>query len=156
MSDSNTPDYQNLDYPEPVHEEDGMDDWHWTERRAYLHDLLADAQHPRQLEYSQTELAEFFGVTQPAISDDFKRLREYRREIVGRFAVASTELLAEEAVQELRENGEWREAWNTQQEYVEWLFDMGELEKEPDKLDVDIDAKDAYLEMLRDSTNDED
>jgi hypothetical protein len=42
-----------------------------------------------------------------------------------------------------------RDAFNTQMQFNEFLFNIGELNKEPDKMEIEGDAGEAYMEMLK-------
>lgn len=137
-------DYANIEVPRGPRDadEDGTYDkpypeFTYVERRAWLYRRLRDAGHPANLEMNQRKLADMFGKSQPTICRDLQKLREYQRTKAGDSAIETMEWVSEKTVRELASEGEWREAFKTQKEYMEWLFDMGVYEKEPDQLEVD-------------------
>jgi len=126
------------------------------ERQAEMYQMVEDAGHPRRIERTQQELADRYGVSQPQISSDMQRIRAYEAAHNGTRAKAVTSWLAERAVMEAVENEEWREAFELQQEYVEYLFQTGDLEEEPDTLQIEGDPSEAYMNMLREVAADSD
>ena len=120
-----------------------------SQRRGELYSLIEDAGHPRNIEKSQRELAERYGVSQPQISQDMDKIREFEAAHNGTRAKAVTSWLAERAVMSKVEAEEWEDAFGIQQEYVEYLFATGDLEESADKVEIEGDPGDAYMEMLR-------
>lgn len=110
--------------------------WEPDERRAYLLDKLQEYGTWRNVPMHQNEVAEDFDVSQQAISQDLKELRKYIRFHAGDRAVSMTELVAQRAVAELQEDEDWFKALQAQLDYNEWLFELGRLDRAPDKKQV--------------------
>lgn len=121
----------------PIPDDKLPSEFTYGERRSELYDLIEQAGHPRNLERSQEELGKRYGVSQRQISKDIERIRQYEAERVGRDADANTEFVLQRSVRGLLEDEAWRDAARSQLDYYGWLFDIGEREKTPDKLDVD-------------------
>lgn len=76
VKSSNEPDYSAVELPTKPPTE-----FHYTERRAELLQLVEQAGHPGVL--NQAELADRYGVSQQQISKDLDRLDEYIRERIS-------------------------------------------------------------------------
>jgi hypothetical protein len=103
--------------------------YHYTERRAELLQLVEEAGHPGTL--NQTRLAERYGVSQQQISKDFDRLAEYRREQLDdrdRRALQVTATV-DRAVQGLLEEGEYWKAGKLAIKRDEWATEFNDLEQ---------------------------
>jgi len=129
---SNTPDYATL----PVPSEKPPTEYTWAERRSELYNYIEKAGHPRNLERSQKQLGDRYGVSQRQISDDVQAIREFESEHVGEDVRANTSFVCEKAVRELLENGNHEEAAKLQIKYFEWLQEAGEEDKPADKHEV--------------------
>lgn len=138
-------DYERIEIPDDRPPEE----YTAAERRAELYGMIREAGHPSSLEVSQRELGGRYGVTQQAISLDVKLLRDYRKELVGDNAISTTEFVAERAVRGEIKDGNFAQALYAQLRYMDFLFDMGELEKEPERLSLEDDNGEAYLSMLK-------
>lgn len=123
----------------------------YVDRRAYLFRKVKEKTDPRNLDSTQTQLGDMFGVTQKTISNDLQAVRDFIGERVGDLALERTELLAHKTVEELREEGEFRDAWRTHKEYMEWLADAGIVETEPDKVEFTVDPGKAYMQMVEEA-----
>lgn len=141
--------YENI----PIPDDKPREEYTYVERRAELYRLIEKNGHPRNIEVTQAELGKKYGVSQRTISNDFEKLREYRRSRVGERAISSTEFIAEKAVRDAIERGDTDKALKLQLEYNRWLFDLGALEESPDKLEVSGDPGEAYMEMLRQASD---
>jgi hypothetical protein len=142
-------------------------DYTYVERRAEIYRMIQDAGHPRNLERNQEELGKRYGVSQRQISDDIERLRAYEKERSGSRAVTSTRWLGSKIVNELLQDAQQdtisindkrrllRDAFRTQMEYNDFLFSIGELDEEPDKMQIEGDASEAYMEMLKQMSEDD-
>jgi len=128
---SSNPDYATLPVPDdkPPHE------YTWAERRSELYNLIEEAGHPRNLERSQEQLGQRYGVTQRQISSDIEKIREYETRNVGKDVRANTSFVCEKAVRELMSQGEYKDAANLQIAFFEWLQESGEEDKTPDKIE---------------------
>lgn len=154
-----TPEYAELSPPD----DKAPDEYSYVERRAELYRLIEEAGHPHNLERSQRELGERYGVSQRQISKDIQRLREYEAEKNGTRAKSVTSWLSEktimqtlEAAQNLEDAGKleeaaqlYREAMDAQMEYTDFLFKLGQLDEAPTSVEIEGDASEAYMEMLR-------
>ena len=146
-SDWEGPDYAELAGLAPF---DGPpSEYETAQRRGELYSLIEDAGHPRNIEKSQRELAERYGVSQPQISQDIAKIREFEAAHNGTRAKAVTSWLAERAVMAKVEDEKWEEAFETQLEYVEYLFDTGDLDESADTFEIEGDPGEQYMAMLR-------
>jgi hypothetical protein len=104
-------------------------EYHYTERRAELLQLIEKAGHPAAL--NQTRLAERYGVSQQQISKDFDRIAEYRREQLDdrdRRALQVTATV-DRAIQGLLEEGEYWKAGKLAIKRDEWATEFNDLEQ---------------------------
>ena len=152
-------------------------EYNWRERRAELFRLLKQYGHPRNIEMNQSELGDRYGVDQSQISKDFKKLREYFKSRSGSRTVAETSMLGEKVIEQIvkqareledtaddleaagdfraaakmRERAAtlWSKAQDNQMQFNEFLFDTGQLEEEPDKVEIDMDPSEAYMAALK-------
>lgn len=129
--------------------------WQTEERRAYLLKKLREHGHPHRIPKSYREIGEEFDVTHPTIVQDFKILREYIEATSGEDARAHTKLVSQKAVQELMEDGNWYKALKAQLEFNEWLFEVGDLDREPDKKQVQQQIMSASAESVTELDEDE-
>lgn len=170
---SDGPEYATIS---PAEEKD-REDYTYIERRAELYRMLKKYGHPRNIEMKQTELAKRYNVDQAQISRDFKRLREYFRARAGDRTIGETEMLGEKVVEEIIDQAQdmkdtaedleaagdfraaakmreraadlWSKAQDNQMQLNEFLFDTGQLEEEPDKVEMDVDPSEAYMQALK-------
>jgi hypothetical protein len=171
--DSDQPEYAAISPPS----DKPRANYSYVERRAELYRYLKRYGHPRNMEVNQTELASRYDVDQSTISHDFQRLQEYYRERAGDKTVAQTTMLGEKVIEEhtktARELGEkaekleaagdiraagkmrekaadmWAQAQDKRLEFNEFLFDVGELDEEPDRVEIDMDPDEAYMQALK-------
>lgn len=120
----------------------------YPERRAEIYRMIERRGHPKNLEYTQRELADRYGVDRSAIWTDIKNLKEFEKRNVGRDEEANTSFLATRAIEDALDNKEYEKAFNLQLEYYEWLFSTGAKEKAADKKKLDIDAETAWRAMM--------
>lgn len=117
-SGSSSVDYEAVDLPSPA--EKPRVEWHYTERRAELLQLVREAGHPDDL--NQTELAERYGVSQQQISKDMKRLGEAIREGLDADRRAlRVDSVVQRSIRALLDKGEHRKAAKTAMEWDEWV-----------------------------------
>lgn len=115
---SNSVDYEAVDLPSPA--EKPREDWHYTERRAELLQLVREAGHPDEV--NQTELAERYGVSQQQISKDMKRLGQAIREGLDADRRAlRVDSVVQRSIRALLDQGEYRKAAKTAMEFDEWI-----------------------------------
>ena len=128
MSDVN---YEAVDIPD----DKPPSEYHWTERRAEILQLIEKAGHPDSI--SPTRLADRYGVSKSQISQDKSRLQEFIVEQIDEPAVdAITSTVFQTAVRELMDNDEYRKAAKTVADWNDWLGDRGHVEREPDRLEI--------------------
>jgi hypothetical protein len=133
----------------PIPDDRSPDRYTAAERRAELYGMIREAGHPAALTVSQQELGGRYGVVQQTISHDIELLRQYRAELVGQSVIATTEFVAERAVRGEIESGNFAQALYAQLRYADFLFDIGELDREPDRVAFESDDGEAYMAMLR-------
>lgn len=137
-------DYRAVEIPE----DKPPSEYHWTERRAEILQLIDQAGHPGSI--SPTRLARRYDVTKGQISQDKARLQEYIADRLDEGRVdAITATVFEKAIKELVDNDEYRKAAKTVAEWNDWLADRGHVSKEPDRLEANVSLEDAFLDNLR-------
>ena len=144
---SDIPDYKAISPKSGKH----PSDYSYVERRSEIYRLIEEAGHPHNLERSQQELADRYGVSQRQISKDIQKLREYESEHNDSRTRAVTSWLAEKSVMSAVEKGDFEEAFNLQLKYNEFLFQIGDLDRESTSISIEGDAGNAYMEMLREA-----
>jgi len=124
------------------------EDYHWTERRAEILDLILERGTPYGIK--QVRLAERYEVSEGQISQDMDRLREYVDKTLGQHAKLTTRAVFENAVEEAREQGNWREAFDLAMEWNEWLQSIGAQEQAPDRHEVqaEVDATQEQRKLM--------
>jgi hypothetical protein len=143
MSDVN---YEAVDIPD----DKPPSEYHWTERRAEILQLIEKAGHPDSI--SPTRLADRYDVSKSQISQDKSRLQEFIVEQIDEPAVdAITSTVFQTAVRELMDNDEYRKAAKTVADWNDWLGDRGHVEREPDRLDANVNLNDESKEILRET-----
>lgn len=137
-------DYRAIEIPE----DKPPSEYHWTERRAEILELIEQAGHPDSI--SPTRLASRYDVSKSQISQDKNRLQEY---IAGRLneerVDAITATVFQKAIKELMDNGEHRKAAKTASDWQDWLADRGHITREPERLEANVTLEDAFLDNLR-------
>jgi hypothetical protein len=115
---SNSVDYAAVDLPDTASE--SRTEWHYTQRRAELLQLIREAGHPGEL--NQSELAERYGVSQQQISKDFKRIGECIRQSLDndRRALAVDSVI-QRSIRGLLDNGEYYKAAQLALEWDRWI-----------------------------------
>lgn len=118
VSDSNSVDYAAVDLPDTDTKQ--RTEWHYTQRRAELLQLIREAGHPGEL--NQSELAERYGVSQQQISKDFKRIGECIRQSLDndRRALAVDSVI-QRSIRGLLDNGEYYKAAQLALEWDRWI-----------------------------------
>lgn len=140
----NDVDYQAVEIPEGK----PPSEYHWTERRAEILELIEQAGHPGSI--SPTRLADRYDVTKGQISQDKDRLQEYIADRLNEERVdAITATVFEKSIKKLMDNGEYRKAAQTAADWQDWLADRGHVAQEPDRLEANLTLEDAFLDNLR-------
>lgn len=140
-----TPNYAAISPADDKHPKD----YSYIERRAEIYRLIEEAGHPHNLERSQQELADRYGVSQKQISKDIQRLREFEAEHNTERTQSVTSWLAEKAVMQAVQEDDFERALDLQMQYNDFLFDLGAMDKAAQPVEIEGDAGDAYMEMLR-------
>jgi len=135
------PDYTSIEPPEETAEEE----YTHHERRAEILRLLTDAGSPSAIK--QTRLADRYGVHDSTISRDMDRLRESVAQNMGNDAKLLTRVLFEKTVQELQAEGEWKDAWDVVMDWNDWLADLGEQHREPNRSELGVDVRSRQTEV---------
>lgn len=142
-------DYGAVEVPSDKH----PTEYTYAERRAEILSLIQRAGHPRAV--TQTELAKRYDTSQSNISKDFDRLRDYIRDRVGDDAQMVSSLVYNRAIQDLLEQGDPYKAARVVKMRDEWLFGIGELERQPDRVELSgADDWRAYIRTGDDEADD--
>lgn len=140
MSDD-LPDYRAIEPP------DGTPPVEYThhERRAEILRHLIEAGSPFRVK--QVRLADRYDVHESTISRDFDRIRESVGAHLGRDAQMTTRVLFEKTVRELQNEDEWKDAWDVVLDWNDWLGDIGEQHREPQRSEVDMDVDSRNVDV---------
>jgi hypothetical protein len=122
------PDYKSVDLPSKP-----ATDYHYTERRAEILQLIQQRGHPRAI--SQSRLAERYGVSQQQISKDLDRLSEYYTETLGNNRDLVTEAVFHRSIQGLLDDEEWRKAAQTVKDWNDWIIERKDLAEIQERLE---------------------
>lgn len=115
------------------------------ERRADILDRVLDAGSPRAV--NKSELARRYDVHRNTINRDFDRLSEHLADALDPSDVhVRVRAAFERAQQELFDSGEPREAWRVTREWASWLADVGVIETESARAEVDVTQREAATE----------
>ena len=136
----NDPDYYQVDVPQQKDPED----YHYTERRAEILQLILDRGTPHGI--NQNRLAERYDVSASQISQDMDRLRTHVDQHLGRQAKMTTRAAYQQTVKNLQDEGEWKEAWQVIMDWNHWLQDIGQQEQEPDKHEISGELRSEHTE----------
>lgn len=137
--------YYDLDIPE----EKDPADYNYRERRAELLKLAIRAGHPDQI--SPTKMAKRYDVVKSTISKDMDRIAEEIHDNLNDDAEMVTSVVYRKSIRELMDRGDYLDAVEVLESWNEWLFDVGEQQKTPEEIDVNANASEAYLEMLKET-----
>lgn len=127
------PDYSTVEPPADKPPEE----YNHHERRGEILRLAIRAGSPTAL--TQAQLAKRYDVHPSTISRDMDRLRESIAGHLGTDAKFTTRTLYQHVVEELLEADDWRAtkaAWDVAMEWNEWLGELGEQHREPDRIEA--------------------
>lgn len=143
MTDAH-PDYAALEPPQ----ETPPAEYTTHQRRAEILQLIINAGSPHAV--TQTRLADRYDVHDSTISRDMDRLRESIDEHLGDNAKLTTRALFEKTIHDLRDADDWRAtkaAFDAVMDWNDWLADIGEQHREPDRSKVDVDMERTSREV---------
>lgn len=109
-------------------------DYHYTERRAEILELVLRAGGPRRVSYAR--LAKRYGKAKSTISDDMDAIAESLAESLGDNFSMEVESAFHRIYDALMDEGEWDRAWRVVEGYAKLLERIGAIETEPTKFDV--------------------
>jgi transposase len=141
---SDLPDYSNVSPPP----EKAREEYDHHERRAEIFEVLVRKGDPSAVQ--QRQLAETYDVSESTISRDMDRIRESTSQHLGTEAKLTTRTLGQHVVRELLEADDWRAtkaAWDVHEERLETLFDLGAIDREPDRAELDVDMTARQTEV---------
>lgn len=148
---SNEPNYRQLSPPE----DKAPDEYSWAERRSELYDMIERAGHYRNLERSQRDLGNRYGVSHTTIRNDIQAINEWMADRLGDDAEAELETLKNRAVQKLIDEGKEDKAFYLMKNYWETLMEAGLKDKATEEVDVNFDPSEAYIAALESKADDE-
>ena len=134
----NLPDYSTIEPPEGKRSEE----YTHHERRADLLREIVDAGSPFAI--NQSELADDYGVDRSTGCRDMKRIRESVDDALGADAKLTARAVFERALEDLHEADDWRAskaAFEAAMDWQQWLADLGEQHREPDRAEVDVRSR---------------
>lgn len=139
-----TPDYSALEPPDRK----APEDYTHHERRAAILRRLVEVGSPTGV--TQARLAERYAVHESTISRDMDRLRVSVGEHLGTEAKFTTRTLYYHVVEELLDADDWKAtkaAWDVAMDWNEWLAEIGEQRREPDRSEVDVDMRSRAVDV---------
>lgn len=129
-----------LDYRrQPIPADKRPTEYTWRERRAEIVELMRSNGDP-DVNQSQSQLADRYGVSQPQISKDFDKIRESMRHHHSDDIKVRAAMVFDNSVRELQAEGEHYKAAQIMKKWLDWLGDFGDLERAADKHAFDHDA----------------
>ena len=141
---ANLPDYSTVRVPEgkPASE------YSHHERRADLLRRIIGAGSPYAI--NQSDLAADYGVDRSTVCRDMARLRESVDEALGNDAKLTARAVFERALLDLQNAEDWRAskaAFDMAMSWQQWLAELGEQEREPDRSEVDVDMRSRTVDV---------
>lgn len=140
----NLPDYAAIEVP------DGKPNAELSthERRAAVWREIREAGSPARV--NKAALARTYGVNRSTIYRDFERLREWAGDSLGEDAKLTSRAIFEKVTDELLATDDWRAkkaAFDVAMEWNEWLADLGEQHREPQRSELDVDVDSRHAEV---------
>ena len=121
------------------------EEYHWTQRRADLLQEVLETGTPSAV--SRTEMGNRYDVDHSQISRDMDAIAECVEEHLGDTAKLQTKAAFERVLRELYDADDWRAtkaAWDVVADWNQWLGDVGEQEREPDRSEVAVTDSSGY------------
>ena len=140
----NLPDYSTIEPPEGKRSEE----YTHHERRADLLREIVDAGSPFAI--NQSELAEDYGVDRSTLCRDMKRIRESVDDALGDDAKLTARAVFERVLEDLQDADDWRAsraAFETVMDWQEWLTELGEQHREPNRSELDVDVRSRSVDV---------
>jgi len=134
----NLPNYDAIEPPENT----PVEEYGTHERRADLWRRIKQAGSPARV--NKAALAREYGIARKTVYRDFDRLQEWCDESLGDDAKLTARAVFEKAVADLQAADDWRAtkaAFDCVMDWQEWLADLGEQHREPDKVEADVRAR---------------
>lgn len=138
-STSNQPNYRRIEIPDAKQ----PTDYTYTERRAEIYQMMRRQKSPN-LEQTQTQLANRYGVCQQQISKDLDRIRESLNAYYGDDVKLRLDMLFETGIEDLLEAGETYKAMQVAEMLADYMFETGGLDRVPDEHDVSVSGQMAH------------
>ena len=127
---------QQINYTEvEVPSEKSPTEYHYTERRAEILDLVLQVGGPAAI--NQSTLADRYQVDRSTISRDMDRLSESISSQLGQHIDLTVKASFDKAISELQGKGEYKAAFKAAIQYSEWLADRGVIDSEPLRVEHD-------------------
>jgi len=143
---SDTPNYRKLAPPDDKDPEE----YTWAERRAELYDMIERAGHYRNLERSQRELGDHYGVSHTTIQNDIQAVLTWQKAHLGNHAEGELETLKTKAIQELIDAGDFADAYDLMRKHYQTLMKMGRKDSKTEHVAVDARVEEASAPTLAD------
>jgi len=126
------PNYRALTPPE----DKPRSEYSYVERRAEIYDMLERAGHYRNLERSQRQIGDRYGVSHTQIQKDIRRILAWKREHLGDHTEAELATLKTKAVQDALDEGDADKAYSIMSQHLQNLQSLGVIDEEADELEV--------------------
>lgn len=149
----NLPDYDAVEPPS----EKPKAEYSTHERRAAVWGAIRSAGSPARV--NKAALSRNYDVTRETIYRDFERLREWAGDELGADAKLTSRAVFEKAIGELLAADDWKAtkaAWDIVMDWNDWLAEIGEQHREPDRVEADIRTRNQSVEyqVVRDDEPD--
>jgi len=144
----NLPDYDAIEPPD----EKPRAEYGTHERRAEVWRAIKAAGSPARI--NKADLARRFDVSRKTIYRDFERLREWCDDSLGDDAKLTTRAIFETVVDDLLTAEDWRAkkaALDAVMDWNEWLADLGEQHREPDRVEADGRTREVAYTVVRET-----
>jgi hypothetical protein len=140
----NLPDYTTVEVPD----DKPTEKFTHHERRAALLRRCISAGSPYAV--NQSDLAADYGVDRSTICRDMKRLRESVGDSLGEDAKLTARAVFERTLLDLRNADDWKAskaAFDVVMDWQNWLAEIGEQHREPDRSELDVDVRSRHAEV---------
>jgi hypothetical protein len=139
----NLPNYDAIEPPEDV----PKPEYGTHERRADVWRTIKAAGSPARV--NKAALAREYDCSRKTVYRDLERLREWADETLGEDAKLTSRAVFETVVDELLATDDWRAkkaALDAVMDWNEWLADLGEQHREPEKVEADVRERRAEVQ----------